>query len=220
MQKENILIYDPGDGRFREVAPDEVGDAIVAGRVPATQSAGPAKKSMADMGRVDVEHFRAQAKMPVVVVLDNIRSLNNIGSIFRTCDGFACAGIAICGITAAPPSPEIHKTALGAENSVAWQRFDSTLDAVAALREQGYRIVCLEQVHGSVALGDFVPEPGCAYALVVGNEVEGVDPRVVEAADIYIEIPQSGTKHSLNVSVATAVTLWEFYKHSNILGKV
>lgn len=169
------------------------------------------KKSMADLGRVDVAGFKSGAKMPVVVVLDNVRSLNNIGSIFRTADGFACSGIALCGITATPPSPEIHKTALGAEDSVDWRYFRTTAEAVEALRAEGYTIACLEQVHGSVALDKFTPDPAKKYALVAGNEVDGVDAGVVAAADFCIEIPQSGTKHSLNVSVSTAVALWNFY---------
>lgn len=171
------------------------------------------KKSMADLGRVDVEGFRHSAKMPVVVVLDNVRSLNNIGSIFRTADGFACTGLALCGITATPPSPEIHKTALGAENSVEWRYFSTTAQAVGTLRTAGYTIACLEQVHGSVALDKFTPDPAKKYALVAGNEVDGVDAAVVAAADMCIEIPQSGTKHSLNVSVSTAVALWKFYEN-------
>lgn len=165
------------------------------------------------MGRDSVEEFRAKAKMPVVVVADNVRSLNNIGSIFRTADGFAAAGIALCGISATPPSPEIHKTALGAEDSVAWRYFPSTAEAVAALRADGYTIACLELVNGSVSLADFTPARGAKYALVVGNEVDGIDQAIVDSADLCIEIPQSGTKHSLNVSVSTSIALWEFYKH-------
>lgn len=166
------------------------------------------------MGRDTIAQFKARHKMPVTVVLDNVRSLNNIGSIFRTADGFACAGIALCGISATPPSPEIHKTALGAEDSVDWRYFATTADAVATLRAEGHTIVCLEQVKGSVSLVDFRIEPGRKYALVAGNEVDGVDQKIVDIADICLEIPQSGTKHSLNVSVSTAVALWEFYKQT------
>lgn len=171
------------------------------------------KKTIRDMGRDTIEQFKARRKMPVAVVLDNVRSLNNIGAIFRTCDGFACAEVVLCGISATPPSPEIHKTALGAEDSMDWRYFASTSEAVGALRAEGYTIICLEQVKDSVSLRDFRPEPGCRYALVAGNEVDGVDQAVVDQADICLEIPQSGTKHSLNVSVSVAVALWEFYKN-------
>ncbi len=171
------------------------------------------KKTIFDMGRDTVEQFKARRKMPVTVVLDNVRSLNNIGSIFRTADGFACAEVALCGISATPPSPEIHKTALGAEDSVEWRYFGDTAEAIATLRAEGYAIVCLEQVKGSINLKDFIPEKGKKYALVVGNEVDGVDQSIVDTCDICLEIPQSGTKHSLNVSVSTAICLWEFYRH-------
>lgn len=170
------------------------------------------KKTIFEMGRATLEQFRARPKMPVVVVLDNVRSLNNIGAIFRTADGFACTGVALCGISATPPSPEIHKTALGAEDSVAWRYFATTADAVAALRAEGYTIVCLELVKGSVALNEFRTDPTKRYALVVGHEVEGVDQAIVDDADLCLEIPQSGTKHSLNVSVSAALALWEFYR--------
>lgn len=169
------------------------------------------KKSIWEMGRMSVAEFRQAKKLPVVVVLDNVRSLNNIGAIFRTCDAFAVAAVVLCGISATPPSAEIHKTALGAEESVEWLYFDTTAEAVAELRARGYVIACLEQVHGSVALDDFVPLPEAKYAIVAGNEVEGVDQAVVDAADVCIEIPQSGTKHSLNVSVSAGVALWRFY---------
>ncbi len=178
------------------------------------------KKTIWDMGRLSVEQYRAAAKMPVVVVLDNVRSLNNIGSLFRTADCFAAGGIALCGISATPPSVEIHKTALGAEDSVDWQYYPTTAEAVVDLRSRGFKIVCLEQVKGSVALQDFRPEEGEAYALIVGNEVDGVAPDIVDSADIWLEIPQSGTKHSLNVTISAAVALWHIYSHSNILGTV
>lgn len=169
------------------------------------------KKTIWEMGRLSVPEFREAAKIPVVVVLDNVRSLNNIGAIFRTCDAFAVAAVIPCGISATPPSPEIHKTALGAEESVAWHYFPSTAEAVDALVADGYRIVCLEQVHGSVSLESFRPSFNEKYALVVGNEVDGVDQTIVDRADICLEIPQGGTKHSLNVSVSTGVALWVFY---------
>jgi rRNA methylases len=175
------------------------------------------KKTIFDMGRDTVEQFKARPKIPVTVVLDNVRSLNNIGSIFRTADGFACREVVLCGISATPPSPEIHKTALGAEDSVDWRYFPTTAEAVSTLRAEGYRIACLELVRESVSLADFRVEPGVAYALVVGHEVEGVDPAIVDDADLCIEIPQYGTKHSLNVAVSTAIALWEFAKQMNKL---
>lgn len=170
------------------------------------------KKTIRDMGRDTIEQFKARKKIPVTVVLDNVRSLNNIGAIFRTCDAFAVEGMALCGVSGTPPSPEIHKTALGAENSVDWRYFATTAEAVDALRAEGHVIICLEQVKGSVSLNDFRAEKGLRYALVAGNEVDGVGQEIVDMADSCIEIPQSGTKHSLNVSVSTAVALWEFYK--------
>lgn len=175
------------------------------------------KKTILEMGRDTVEQFRARPKMPVTVVLDNVRSLNNIGSIFRTADGFACRQVVLCGISATPPSPEIHKTALGAEDSVDWRYFDTTAEAVATLRAEGCRIACLELVKDSVSLADFRMEPEQSYALVVGHEVDGIDQAVVDSADMCIEIPQYGTKHSLNVAVSTAIALWEFSRQYALL---
>ena len=217
---QKVLIYDSLSQHFRQADAAEVPPGEIIMNLPPEQPGAAQKKSIEAMHRTDIEHFRTQRKMPVAVVLDNIRSLNNIGSIFRTCDGFACSGIILCGITATPPSPEIRKTALGAELSMNWHYRTSTREAIEELRREGYTIVCLEQVHGSVALQDFLPDPTAKYALIVGNEVDGVDPGIVADADLYLEIPQSGTKHSLNVAVATAVTLWEFYRHSDIVGKV
>ncbi|MCM1068190.1 MAG: RNA methyltransferase [Muribaculaceae bacterium] len=172
------------------------------------------KKTILEMGRDSIEQFRARTKMPVAVVLDNVRSLNNIGSIFRSADGFAAAEVVLCGISATPPSPEIHKTALGAEESMAWRYFHTTAEAVAALRAEGYIIACLELVKGSVPLQHYIPEPGRRYAIIAGHEVEGVDQAIVDIADLCLEIPQSGTKHSLNVAVSTAIALWHFYEHT------
>lgn len=170
------------------------------------------KKTIWDMGRATCGEFRAQRKTPLAVVVDNVRSLNNIGSIFRTSDGFAATKVVLCGISACPPSPEIHKTALGAEESMDWEYYSDTLEALAALRAEGWTLVCLEQVKGSVMLQDFNPEPGRRYAIIVGNEVDGVDPAVVNAADLWLEIPQSGTKHSLNVAVSAALASWPVYR--------
>lgn len=169
------------------------------------------KKSIWDLNRPDIEHYRQQAKMPVTVVLDNIRSLNNIGSVFRTCDAFSVEHIALCGITATPPSVEIHKTALGAEDSVEWSHHDDTLTCVRDLQANGYIVCALEQAFGSVELQDFKVDTSCRYAIVAGHEINGVDQKVVDAADVCLEIPQRGTKHSLNVSVSTGVALWHFF---------
>lgn len=171
------------------------------------------KKTIWDLQRVSVDEYRREDKLPLVVVLDNIRSLNNIGSIFRTSDAFRVERMLLCGITATPPSIEIHKTALGAEDSVAWEYHEDTLAAVEGLKTQGYTVCCLEQVHDSVELQNFVIEPGKRYAIVAGHEVDGVDPRVVDACNHAIEIPQEGTKHSLNVSVSTGIALWHFFSH-------
>lgn len=172
------------------------------------------KKTIWDMNRPTVESFRRGNKMPVTVVVDNVRSLNNIGSIFRTCDGFAVERIMLCGISATPPSPEIHKTALGAEESVEWEYFATTAEALSRLHESGTTVCCLEQVIDSVSLEDFRPDftQGRQYAIVCGNEVDGVDPAVVDSCDLCIEIPQRGTKHSLNVAVSTGIALWRFFE--------
>lgn len=178
------------------------------------------KKTIWDLDRVDVEQYRQQAKLPIVVVLDNIRSLNNIGSIFRTSDAFAVDHLCLCGITATPPSVEIHKTALGAEESVAWIHYETTLEAIAHLKAQGYTIAVLEQVKDSVDLRDFKIPEGKGIAIVAGHEVEGVSQSVVDRADVCVEIPQEGTKHSLNVSVSTGLCIWECYKQLSLQGKL
>lgn len=170
------------------------------------------KKLVTEMGRIDRDAFCKADKLRLVVVLDNVRSLHNVGSVFRTGDAFRVERIMLCGITATPPSAEIHKTALGAEDVVEWQYFASTMDAVAALRSEGFKVFAIEQCEGSVALQDFVAEPGCRYAVVLGNEVKGVQQEVVDASDGAIEIPQFGTKHSLNVSVTAGMVIWEFAK--------
>ena len=170
------------------------------------------KKTIWDLNRVSVDEYKTQIdKLPIVVVLDNIRSLNNVGSVFRTADAFLISKIMLCGITATPPNNDIHKTALGAEDSVAWQYFESTIDCVNRLKEEGYTLCCLEQVKDSVALQDFVVEDGKKYAIIFGNEVNGVDQEVVNACDVCIEIPQCGTKHSLNVSVSGGIAMWHFF---------
>ena len=164
-----------------------------------------------ELGRPTAEEFARMERMPVTVVLDNIRSAQNVGSFFRTADAFAAERICLCGITAVPPAREIHKTALGAELTVAWSRHERTADCLEALRREGCRILAVEQVEGSEGLDDFRPEAGVRYALVFGNEVEGVSQEAVDACDGAIEIPQAGTKHSLNVSVAGGVVKWKFF---------
>ncbi len=166
------------------------------------------------MQRPDADTYARSAKMPVRVVLDNVRSLLNIGSIFRTCDAFCVSGITGCGITAMPPHAEIHKSALGAELTVPSAHCADTLSAVKTLKDEGWTVVVLEQVIGSLSLEDFRPDfsDGKRYVLVPGNEVDGVDPRVVDMADVCLEIPQGGTKHSLNVAVSTGIALWKFYE--------
>ena len=164
-----------------------------------------------ELGRPTAEEFARMERMPVTVVLDNIRSAQNVGSFFRTADAFAAERLCLCGITAVPPAREIHKTALGAELTVAWSRLERTADCLEALRREGCRILAVEQVEGSEGLDDFRPEAGVRYALVFGNEVEGVSQEAVDACDGAIEIPQAGTKHSLNVSVAGGVVLWKFF---------
>lgn len=169
------------------------------------------KKTIRDLNRDTIEQYRRRQKLPLVVVLDNIRSLNNIGSVFRTSDAFLVDSIMLCGITAVPPSPEIHKTALGAEMSVRWEYFPDTMECIRELHRRGFRVCVLEQVKESVRLNDFRPVAGDKYAIVAGHEVHGVDPDVVNAADVCLEIPQFGTKHSLNVSVSTGIALWHFF---------
>lgn len=163
---------------------------------------------MFDLGRDTAEEFRAKDKFPIAVVLDNVRSLNNIGSIFRSSDAFCVDRMCLCGITATPPSVEIHKTALGAEDSVAWKHFDSTADALAELKADGWTLCAVEQADDSISLERFVPDPGRKYAIVLGHEVYGVEQSVVDACDLTLEIPQFGIKHSLNVAVTAGILLW------------
>ena len=171
------------------------------------------KKTIWEMGRLTADEFRAAPKIPLVVVLDNVRSLNNIVSIFRTCDAFAVKELCLCVISQTPPSPEIHKTALGAEDTVAWRYFADTIECVNQLKAEGYTVCCLEQVNGSISLDEFHPAPSGKYAFVAGHEVNGVAQEVVDACDLCLEIPQAGTKHSLNVAVSTAITIWHFFTH-------
>lgn len=167
------------------------------------------KLSNAELNRKSVTDFRAAPKSPFILVLDNVRSLNNVGSVFRTADAFIVEAIWLCGITATPPHREIHKTALGATESVAWRYFTTAAEAVRELREKGYVIVSVEQAEGSVSLENYTPEADKKYALVFGHEIKGVSEEVVELSDACIEIPQYGTKHSFNVAVSAGIVLWE-----------
>lgn len=167
------------------------------------------KKNILDLARDTAEQFQAKTKFPVTVVLDNIRSLNNIGSIFRSSDAFCVEKILLCGITATPPSPEIHKTALGAEMTVEWKYFPSTIEALDSLGPE-VTLCAIEQAHGSIALQEFNVEPGRHYAIVFGHEVHGVDQAVVDRCHHCIELPQFGTKHSLNVAVTAGIAIWHF----------
>ena len=165
-----------------------------------------------EMHRMSVEDFRESEKIPLTVVLDDVRSMYNIGSVFRTSDAFRVEEVLLCGITATPPHPEIHKTALGGEDSVEWKYYEESKDCVQELKEQGYKVYAIEQVDDSMKL-DALPERlGEKVAIILGNEVEGVQEELLPLCDGSIEIPQQGTKHSLNVSCAAAIVLWEFFK--------
>lgn len=169
------------------------------------------KITNSELNRPSAELFATMQRIPVVVVLDNVRSAQNIGAFFRTGDAFAIEKVMLCGITATPPSRDIHKSALGAELTVGWEYYPTTAECVATLKAQGYTILAIEQVEGAVMLDELDVDTTKKYALVFGNEVEGVDQAVVDMCDGAIEIPQVGTKHSVNVSVAGGIVLWEFF---------
>jgi tRNA G18 (ribose-2'-O)-methylase SpoU len=174
------------------------------------------KLKNSELDRLTVEEYKAVEKTPVTVVLDNLRSCNNIGSVFRTSDALLIEKVVLCGITATPPNKEIHKTALDAEKSVPWEYFEETETAVEHLKSAGYKVFAVEQVENSILLPDFEPEKGQKLALVFGNEVKGVQQSVVNLCDGAIEIPQYGTKHSFNVSVSAGIVLWDIvYKIRN-----
>jgi len=164
-----------------------------------------------ELGRISVDEFKSTQKTPLIVVLDNIRSLNNIGSVFRTRDAFVIEKIYLCGICATPPNKDIHKTALGATESVAWEYVEDTLELVKKLQVESVKVLAIEQAENSTKLDTFYPEKNQKYAIVMGNEVKGVQQEVVNASDFCIEIPQLGTKHSLNISVTTGVVLWDLF---------
>ena len=168
------------------------------------------KLKITELNRLTVDEFKQANKLPLAVILDEVRSLHNIGSVFRTSDAFLVERIYLCGITATPPHPKMHKTALGAEDTVDWKYVKHTLEAVEELHNEGYTVLSIEQVEGSTMLDELELEPDKKYAIVMGNEVKGVQQEVIDACDGCIEIPQYGTKHSLNVSVTTGIVLWEF----------
>ena len=170
------------------------------------------KLKLEELGRMDVAAFKAASKTPIIIVLDNIRSMNNIGSVFRSADAFAVEAIYLCGITAQPPHREIEKTALGATDSVQWKYFENTLAAIADLKAKAYHVCAIEQVANSVSLAQLTIDKDLKYALIFGNEVNGVKQTIVDRSHYVIEIPQFGTKHSLNVSVCAGIVLWEFCK--------
>jgi len=170
------------------------------------------KLKNAELNRLSSEEFKESKKTPIIVVLDNIRSLNNIGSVFRTSDAFRIEAIYLCGICARPPHRDIHKTALGAEDSVKWEYFENTEDAINKLKENNYKVYSIEQVENSIPLQDFTPNIKEKYAFVFGNEVKGVQQNIVNISDGFIEIPQFGTKHSFNISVTAGIVLWEIFK--------
>lgn len=170
------------------------------------------KLKLEELGRVDVATFKSTTKTPIVIVLDNIRSMNNIGSVFRSADAFAVEAVYLCGITAQPPHREIEKTALGATESVQWKYFESTYLAIQDLKQNNYLIASIEQVQNSVSLAMLAVDTQAKYALVFGNEVMGVDQEVINQSNMCIEIPQFGTKHSFNISVTAGIVLWEFYR--------
>ncbi|MCD8739471.1 RNA methyltransferase [Mucilaginibacter roseus] len=169
------------------------------------------KLKLDELNRATVDEFKEQEKLPVAVVLDNVRSMHNIGSIFRTSDGFAVEKVVLCGITACPPHREIEKTALGATTSMDWEYYQTPLEAVQKLRGEGYKIIAIEQAENSLMLDTYQPNPVEKYALIFGNEVNGVSDKVMQEIDACIEIPQFGTKHSFNIVVSAGIVLWDFF---------
>ena len=165
-----------------------------------------------ELGRPTIEEYSTMAKLPVAIVLDNVRSAQNVGSFFRTADAFGIERIELCGISSTPPNREIHKTALGSELSVEWHYHPTTRQCVEELRAAGYTIIAIEQIEGATMLNNFKAQPDIKYALIFGNEVEGVDQAIADIVDGAIEIPQVGTKHSLNVSVSAGVLMWEMFR--------
>lgn len=169
------------------------------------------KLKNSELDRLSVDEFKNTDKTPIIIVLDNIRSLNNIGSVFRTSDAFLIEKIYLCGITAKPPHKDIHKTALGSTDTVDWEYVENTMDLVKQLQEEGIHVASIEQAENAIMLNHFKPEPNKTCALIFGNEVKGVQQEVVSASDVVLEIPQYGTKHSLNISVSCGVVVWDIF---------
>jgi len=174
------------------------------------------KLSMDELNRKSVEEFRRSEKIPVIAVLDNVRSMNNVGSIFRSSDAFLLESIYLCGYTPRPPHRDINKTALGATDTVTWEYHENILPALDMLKQKGYQVYAVEQAEGSIMLNDLVIDKSAKIALVFGNEVEGVQDEVISISDQCIEIPQSGMKHSLNISVAAGIVFWQLYKQISL----
>ena len=162
------------------------------------------------MNRLSVDEFKSADKLPLIVILDDVRSMHNVGSVFRTSDAFRLEAVYLCGITSTPPSAEIHKTALGAEDSVDWKYYTDVCEAVRELQSKGYEVYAVEQAEGSTMLQDFIPRNNRKYAVILGNEVKGVHQEVIDMCDGCLEIPQYGTKHSMNVSVTGGIIIWHF----------
>lgn len=177
----------------------------------------PKKLSMEELNRKSVEEFKNSSKKQLVIVLDNIRSLHNVGSVFRTADAFLVSKVFLCGITGTPPNREITKTALGATDSVDWEYSESSEKVIKELKEDGWKIICLEQTDQSIPLQSFSPQLNEKYCFIFGNEVFGVDQKIIELADVTVEIPQFGTKHSLNISVTAGITMWDYFLKINNL---
>ena len=169
-----------------------------------------------ELNRLNLEEFKNSKKTPLVIVLDNIRSAHNVGSVFRTSDAFLVKRICLCGITPTPPHKEIRKTALGASESVNWRRYTNSIDCIQELKASGYYIISIEQTDKAIMLNDFIPKKDKKYAFVFGNEVKGVEQEIVTVSDEVIEIPQYGTKHSLNISVSSGVVIWDFFQKTQL----
>ena len=170
------------------------------------------KLKVTELNRLTPEAYKKSQKTPLIIVLDHVRSAHNVGAVFRTADAFRLEAVYLCGITSMPPDAEIHKTALGAEDTVEWRYYEETVAAVQELKSQGYMLCALEQTEGSISLADFILDKAKKYAIVVGHEVKGVEQNVLDLCDICIEIPQFGVKHSLNVSVAAGIVVWDFFR--------
>ncbi len=194
---------------------DEIPSRYLSGLVEMEINFSMRKLKNSELDRLSVEDFKTVKKTPLIIILDNIRSLNNIGSVFRTSDAFLIEKIYLCGITATPPHKDIHKTALGSTETVAWEYVESTIDLIEKLKADNVKICSIEQAENATMLNHFTPNPQTTYALVFGNEVKGVSQSVVSASDMVIEIPQYGTKHSLNISVSVGVVVWDLFSKLN-----